>query len=331
MNNVFELARRRGWPWQDVVDLTSPANPLGIAPGVRKAIGDAVDKTPHYPEPRSIDLIARLAELWRAAPDQILLGNGGTELVYLLSRLWRKEASTVAVPAHRETLRAHPLAKQVEWDSTSKWADSGIMVVEQPNSVTGQAMDFDRLRVWLRSTRNAVIVDERSIDFCDQPSAITLLSERMGLFVLRSFSGIYALPGLRIGALVGNPEEMAKLAEKREPWQIDVLAEAAAIAALEDTDHVEKALSVVAEERAWLWDEMRKIPTLTPVRTATNRFLVFLASGAADLCRWFAERKVLVDNCTGQPGLDGEAIRFSIGTREVNQRVVEMLKEYICG
>ena len=211
------------------------------------------------------------------APDQILLGNGGTELVYLLSRLWRKDASTVAVPAHPETLRAHPLARRVEWETTSKWADSGIMIIEQPNSVTGQAMDFDRWRVWLRSTRNAVIVDERCIDFCDQPSAITLLSERMGLFVLRSFSGIYALPGLRVGALVGNPEEMAKLFEKREPWQIDMLAEAAAIAALEDTDHAERARSVVAEEREWLWEEMHKIPTLTPVRTATNRFLVFLA------------------------------------------------------
>ncbi len=331
MNNPFSLAGRRGWRWQDVVDLTTPANPLGPAPGVRAAVEGALDKIPHYPEPSPRLLVGRLAETLRVAPDQVVLGNGGTELVYLLARLWRKEASTIAVPAHQETLRAHPLAKQVDWGTRADWVSSGIMIVEQPNSVTGQAMNFDRLRVWLRSTHNPVIVDERSIDFVDQPSAITLLQEWRGLFVLRSLSGIHALAGLRVGALVGAPEEIAKIEEKREPWQIDVLAEAAAMAALTDTEHQERARALVAEEREWLWEELRKIPTLTPVRTTTNRVLIYLASGAEDLCRWFAERKVLVENCTGWPGLDGEAIRFAIGTRDGNERTVRMLRDYICG
>ncbi|MCP5116977.1 MAG: histidinol-phosphate aminotransferase family protein [bacterium] len=333
MNNpsLFELARRRDWRWQDVLDLTSPASPLGPAPGVQPAIEASIERIPHVPEPSPRSLVARLAELWGVAPDQILLGNGGTELVYLLSRVWRKEASTVATPAHRETLRAHPLAKRVEWESTARWVDSGIMLVEQPNSVTGLAMDFDRLRVWLRSTRNAVVVDERWIDFADQPSAITLLMERRNLFVLRSLSGLFALPGLRVGALVGEPEPIATLEEKREPWQIDVLAEAAALAALQDTEHAEKARALVAEEREWMWTQLQKLPTVTPVRTTTNFFLLYLAGGAADLCRWFIERKVLIENCSDSPGLDGEAIRFAVGTREVNERFVGLLREYMCG
>lgn len=329
--NLFSLARKRGWAWQEIADLTSPAGPLGPPPGVRDAIRNAIGKVVHYPERDSQVLVEYMAEAWEVGRDQILPGRGATEIVYFLASVWRKEPITVAVPAHPETLGANPYARQVRADAPHTWPENGVMILERPNSLTGQLMDFDRLRVWLRSTKNPVIVDERAIESTGEPTAISLLPERANLFVLRSLSSLHALPGLRIGALVSDLESIAKLAEKREPWLIDVLAEAAAVAALDDRVHLERARCVIAEEREWLWTQLKKTPAITPVLGASNSFLVYLSSNAGDLCRWLLERKVLVDNCTGLHGIDGDAIRFYIGSRPLNERLVEMLREYFCG
>jgi len=329
--SLFELARGRGWAWQDIADLTSSANPLGPPSGVRDAIRSAIGKVIHYPEPVSHVLIGRMAKAWGVGGDQILPGRGSTEIVHYLSRVWRKELVTIAVPAHPETLRANPLAQQVRCDAPHTWPESDIVILERPNTLTGQVTDFDRLRVWLRTAKNPVIVDERAIECTAEPSVISLLSERRNLFILRSLSSLHALPGLRIGALVSDPESIAALAARREPWLIDVLAEAAAVAALEDTAHAERARCVIAEERKWLWAELKKIPAATPVLGASNSFLVYVSSSAADLCRWLLDHKVLIDNCTGLPGIEGEAVCFTIGSRPLNERLVHMLKEYHCG
>jgi threonine-phosphate decarboxylase len=329
--SLFALARKRGWAWQEIADMTSPASPLGPPPGVRDAIRTAIGKTIHYPEPSPRLLVESMAKAWDIGMNQILLGRGATEIVYFLASVWRKDPITVAVPAHPETLHANPYSRQVRTDSLHDWSESGIFILERPNTLTGQVMDFDRLRVWLRTGKNPVIVDERAIESTGEPTAISLLPERANLFVLRSLSSLHALPGLRIGALVGDPESIAKLAEKREPYLIDVVAEAAAVAAFDDPAHLERARSVIAEERDWLWRELKKLPAVTPVLGASNSFLLYLSSNAGDLCRWLLDRKVLVDNCTGVPGIDGDAVRFYVGSRPMNERLVDMLKEYICG
>ena len=336
MEYVIETADSRqpafdGLDWREVLDLGVPTNPLGPPPGVRAAVQHAIDRIVRYPERFPDRLREAMAATWKVRPDQILLGNGATELIYFLARAWLREASIVAIPTRPEYLHAHRHAKQVDWKAPDKWPKQGLLIFSQPNSVTGLALSFERIRNALLATNNPVLIDESFIDFTDLTSALTLIDERPNVFVLRSMSNFYALPGLRIGALVGGTEAIASLLEHREPWQINVIAEAAALAALEDKDYLSHSKQVVAQERAWIWSQMRSLPSLSPIRGEANFFLIHLANGAADLCSWFSRRKVIVENCTGWPGIDGDAVRLAIRTRQENERILALLKEYICG
>jgi len=317
--------------WRDTLDLRLPINPLGPAPGVRPAIERALDCIVRYPGRLSRRLRERLAVEWSVEPDQILLGNGSTELIYFLSRVWMREVSIVAIPTRPEYSQAHRHAKQVDWHSFEVWPSQGLLMVSHPNSITGLALSFERVRKFLLSTRNPVLIDECLIEFTNQPSVLTFLNERPNLFVLRSMSNFYALPGLRVGALVGDAAGIASLVEQREPWQINILAEAAALAALDDKEHAARSKELVAQERAWLWSQLRRVPSISPIRGETAFVLVHLASGAAEVCEWFRRRNVLIENCTGWPGIDGDAIRIAIRTRPENERAVTLLREYICG
>lgn len=329
--NIFVIARERGWDWHEMLDLSVNTNPLGPAPGVRAAIERALDRIGYYPDPRPILLVERLAHLWELEPDHILMGNGATEMIHFTARMWMRETATLAVPTYTEYLRAHPMARHVPWNEPGTWAEDAFMIVAQPNPYTGQLIAWKRLRQFLLRTHNPVLVDETQIEFCDEPSVLPLVGQRPSLFVLRSMSNFYALPGLRVGMLAGDPANMASLREKREPWQVNALAKAAALAALDDVEHAERSRSLIYEERKWMWSELQRIPAITPVRSEANFFLIYLTSGAGELCRWFLDRKVILLNCGGVPGIEGDAIRLAVRTRPENERVVGLLREYFCG
>lgn len=306
--NLFAICRERGWDWREVLDLSASINPLGPAPGVREAIVAAVERIVHYPERMAPVLAASLAEAWGVEPEQILLGNGATELIHFLARVWPDEDVTLAVPTFSELHRAWPRARCCRFEDLPA---EGQVVVTQPNNPTGEGRD---LREWSRPG----LVDESFIEFTERPSLVGLTRERRDLLVLRSLTKFYALPGLRVGALVGHPGTMAQLRERREPWQVNALAEAAALAALADREWAERSRRLVAEERRWLG-----------VPTEAN-FYLFYTERAAEMCRWFLERKVILRDCTGWLGLERSAVRIAIRTRPENCRVVEMIREFLC-
>jgi threonine-phosphate decarboxylase len=306
--NLFAICRERGWDWREVLDLSASINPLGPAPGVREAIAGAVERIVHYPERMAPMLATKLAEVWGVEPEQILLGNGATELIHFLARVWPDEDVTLAVPTFSEFHRAWPRARCCRLEDLPA---GGRVVVTQPNNPTGEGRD---LRGWSRPG----LVDESFIEFSERPSLVGLTRERRDLLVLRSLTKFYALPGLRVGALVGHPETMAQLRERREPWQVNALAEAAALAALADREWAERSRRLVADERRWLG-----------VPTEAN-FYLFYTELATEMCRWFLERKVILRDCTGWPGLERPAVRIAIRTRPENCCVVEMIREFLC-
>jgi threonine-phosphate decarboxylase len=329
--NIFAVAREKDWDWREVLDLSESINPLGPAPGVRQSLLNELDRIGHYPEQTPHLLVEKLAQRWQMEPEQILLGNGATELIHFTARMWSKETATLAVPVFSEFHRAHPVANKVPWNEPEDWPERGLMIFTQPNSPIGQTVAEERLKQYLRGTANPVIVDESFIEFTDAKSMMPLIGVRPNLFVLRSMTKFYALPGLRVGALVGDAENLEALRVKREPWQINVLAEAAALASLDDIDYAARTRELVAEEREWMWARLSKVPTITPIRTEANFMLIYLASGAEDLVNFLARQKVLVRNCTGWPGIEGEAIRIAIRQRPDNERFVALLRRYMTG
>lgn len=328
--DLYAIARRRGWNWREVLDLSASINPLGPAPGVRDAIVQGLDRIVHYPERSPARLAERLASLWQITPDQLMLGNGATELLHFLARVWPHQQVTLAVPVFSEFHRAYPAAACVPWSDMVCWPSRGLFVLTQPNNPTGLGIDPERLSDWLLTTYHPVLVDESFIEFTGLRSTLALLNRRRNLLVLRSLTKFYALPGLRIGALAGDAGLLAALSARREPWQVNVLAEEAALAAIGDAGHASRSREYIAGEREWLWEHLVRLPGVTPARSEANYYLLHVESGAADLCGWMLDRRVILRDCTGSPGLEGEAVRFAIRTRPENEILVRLLKEYLC-
>ena len=197
---IFAIAQERGWHWQEVLDFSANINPLGPAPGVHKAIIDALDEIVHYPDRYSSRLQRALAEDWDIDPERILLGNGATELIHFVARVWPAKPALVT-PVFSEFHRAYPSARLIRHGDA--WPDEEFVVVTNPMNPTGAAVDVpDRA--------GDTLIDESFIDFTDLPTRIHSHN-----IVLRSLTKFHALPGLRIGALVG-PGDFIRLFESSQ-------------------------------------------------------------------------------------------------------------------
>jgi threonine-phosphate decarboxylase len=172
----------------------------------------------------------------------------------------------------------------------------------------------------LRRSAQVVIVDESFLAFTEETSLAPLVEEFPHLLVLRSLTKFEALPGLRIGALIGASSRLSHRANQREPWQVNVLAEAAALAALKDHEHAARTRRFVQEEREWL---RKQLPSVgLPAAPSAANYLFCPTTDAAFWQSALCEEKILVRNCEGWPGLREAGLRIAVRTRAENERLL---------
>src|SRR5258707_9750604 len=186
------------------------------------------------------------------------------------------------VPASREFHRAYPHAKTVPVDDPRQWPRENLLVFTQPNNPTGQTLcpqAFER--------DQPLLIDESFLEFTGLRSAAS-----PGFYVLRSLTKFYALPGLRVGALVADGDVVTRWREMREPWQVNVLAEEAALAAIADADYARRSVEFVTAERAWLLSQLESLGGIHPLPSAANYIFVQLDYSATALSRYFLDAKI---------------------------------------
>jgi threonine-phosphate decarboxylase len=332
---IFAAARELGCDWRELLDFSASINPLGPPPGVFAAITDARDRIAHYPDPQACELSGALAAIWGVQPEQILVGNGATELLHFLARtaptIWPQNGLTIAVPAFSEFHRAYPGAGLASLEDMDGWPEDGWLILTRPANPTGSLVPYAALAERLRATTQPVIVDESFLDFTDDVSVAALLSERDGLFILRSLTKFYALPGLRVGALLASEATLARLRPVREPWQVNVFAQSAAIAAIRDRRYAEATRSFVRSESGWLRRQIDELPGTATLPPTANYIAVRLRYSGEVLVTRLRERCILIRDCGGWPGVSGEMVRVAVRTRIENQRLVAAWSEVACG
>ncbi|MDQ1469083.1 MAG: threonine-phosphate decarboxylase [Bryobacterales bacterium] len=320
--DIFAVAHAHNWDWHDIADFSASINPLGPAPGVKTAICQAVDRIVHYPDTESTHLRQLLAKTWNLHEDQILLGNGATDLIFFMARILK--SVTLATPVFTEFHHAFPTADLARLDEPSTWPGSGVLVLTRPANPTGHSVHLDVIETYLKCTGATVIIDESFLEYSGLPSAATLLDRYPQLLILRSLTKFYALPGARIGALIGRAETLRKWKAAREPWQVGVFAEAAAVAAVSDTEHAARSIAFMQTERAWLQQQLRTGPS------DANFLHVRLNYSAAALTEHMLTRKILIRNCADWPGLAGQSIRIAVRRRDENERLLQAWREFEC-
>ena len=314
--NIFAIAAQSGLPWQQLLDFSASINPLGPSPAAREAILCAIDRIVHYPERSGLRLRERLAVEWNVAATNILVGNGATELLFDWCR--HVGTGTIAAPAFSEFHHAWPNAQFCQLDDPCTWPAHGPVVFTRPANPSGYLADAEAIRAYGRTHPGPILVDESFLDFCDAESVLPGASAN--LMVLRSLTKFWALPGLRLGALIG---EVGDIEKQRSPWAVNALAEAAGLASLEDREHASRTRAFVRSEVAWLAAELGVSP-------GPANYLLIEVPQPARLVAFAATRNVLIRDCSDWPGWPRSAVRVAVRRRWENEILVAIFKEFSC-
>lgn len=306
--------------------LASNESAFGASPAVRAAIQEAAARGHRYPDPLADEVRAALASELGADTDSILVGNGSDELIYLLVMAYAAMGGRTicADPPYRiHDIVPRALGCEVTRVPLRKWAhdldamagiDAELAFICNPHNPSGTAVGHGEIaRFSAQSKAGLVVVDEAYIDFTDNPQATTSLDlvAQGNVVVMRTFSKLHGLAGLRIGYLVGPRDVVATLRKVRPPFSVNTLAQSAALAALADREHRAR----VRQETLAARDAMVTLFESTGYATVPSQanFILVLTPNAGQLAEALAARGVSV---RPGPALGvADAIRVSVPSR----------------
>jgi len=343
--DVYHLARTLGLELADLLDFSANINPLGFPPGINGAIQQALGEIVHYPDRRCLELRRELAAYHHLSPEQILLGNGSTELIYLVARALSLRQALIVAPAFSEYEHALEVAQvpvvfQVTTEAQNFTLDqpldpkgAELVFLANPASPSGVLLAPELLlevAAALDAAGVYLLLDEAFIDFVEEASLKTHLARFPHLLILRSFTKFFGLPGMRLGCLLAAPGLIARLAEVQEPWSVSTLAQAAGRACLQDLDYMARSRVLVRQERDYLLAGLKSLPGLQPFASAVNYLLVKITRPdwtAASLQKALLSQKVVIRDASNFRGLDERFFRLAVRRREENQQLLHALRE----
>jgi threonine-phosphate decarboxylase len=347
--NIYHYSLRYGIPEEKFLDFSASINPLGPPKSAMAALKSAVPSIVNYPDPDSGLLKKALSERFDIDKASLLIGNGSTELIYLLPRAIRPARTLVLAPTFSDYERAARLAGSAvayfplkEKDGflpdmgRLKTALDGVdmFFLCNPNNPTGALLDRGLVLDVLKMARKrgaTVIVDEAFIEYSPDESVIGEAARMSGVAVNRNFTKFYGMPGLRLGYLVAKPALVGRVESVKEPWSVNTLAQRSAVAALKDAEYEQKSLHLIERERAYLFGRLSGIAGLTPCPTSANFILIRLTCpglAASELTEALASEGILVRDCTNFRGLGGSFIRVAIKTRREDDALVAALESF---
>jgi len=328
------------------IKLASNENPLGPSPFAVRAVMDNLSRVNRYPDGSGYYLKSKLSGMNNISPDRIVLGNGSNNLIELAIRtfLMRGEEVIQAFPTflfyEKITTSAGcklisvPLKDfRINLDGilSAVTKKTKLVFINNPNNPTGTALSGIEIEGFLRSLPSDVVVvlDEAYIEFVtdkDIASGLSLLNEFPRLIVLRTFSKIYGLAGLRIGYGFSSREIIDYMDRVRQPFNVNLLAQVAAVAALDDTTFVSETLRVLREGLDYLFANLNEMG-MEYCPTQANFFLIKSPLGGRRTYELMLREGVIIRSMESF-GLQ-DYIRINVGLPEENKRFIETLKKVL--
>lgn len=331
---------------RDAIKLASNENPLGPSPRALEAIHEAAADVNRYPDGSSFRLRDALSDKLDVPPDHLVFATGSSELLELLAKLFLGPQAEIVCPwpsfamypivaqgMGARTVQV-PLTADLEHDLDAMLAAvnerTQLVIVCNPNNPTGTSIGsaaFDRFAAALPADV-ILVIDEAYVEYArrdDFPDALGWVRRRPNTIVLRTFSKIYGLAGLRVGYSISDPDLAGFLERARHPFNVNLLAQAAACAALQDSDHVARSRQANCAGANALVRELDALGVRT-WPTDANYVLVQAGDGAADALQRLG---VIVRGLAGF-GLP-DCIRVTIGTPEENEKFVKAMATLCSG
>jgi histidinol-phosphate aminotransferase len=328
----------------DVIKLASNENPLGPSPRAVLAVKQALDEINRYPDGGCYYLKEKLASKLRVAKENLIIGNGSDEIIVLAVRAFLNEGEEVVIADPTFLIYGICVAaaggkgvivpqKSFKYDlpemKKAITKRTKLVFIANPDNPVGSYVTKQEIAVFLDGIPGHLIVfiDEAYFEFAaeeeDYPDTMEYLSSS-NLIITRTFSKAYGLCGLRVGYGISNPGLIDCMDRVREPFNVNSLAQAAAVAALDDDEHLRRTKKVVSEGKDYFYDNFRRMG-LSYVPSAANFVLVDLGMNSTRVFKALLEEGIIVRDM--KPWNMNNFIRVTVGTPRENKRFVSALEK----
>jgi len=327
-----------------IIDFSANINPLGLPSQVKKAILNNLDRIQHYPDPNAWILTQKIAQHWGIGRENILIGNGSVEFIYLIIFAYRPRLLLIPAPSFSEYERAGSCVgsqlRFLELDDEhefkpdfTKISKTDLLFLCNPNNPTGNLV-LKNQEIKNLSGR-LLVMDEAFMDFLpdeERHTLIRLAQKDKKIIVLRTFTKFYAVPGLRLGYLVAHEETVQRLKRHQVPWSVNTLAQLAGEYFLDDREYHRLTLQLIANERLYLFSTISKINGLKPYPSVANYLLIKIKNlklTSSLLANELLKKGILIRDCSNFRSLNNKFIRIAVRSRKENEKLISALKDLL--
>lgn len=347
--NVWTAAQRWGLPVDQILDFSANINPLGPSPQALQAIEENLTQLIHYPEPTGDSCKFSLARYLGVDFQNLVLGNGGSELIYLLGRMFYKGRILLLAPCFSEYGEGieNPQVLRIPLDADKQFelplrkimdtiqADD-VIFIGNPNNPTGnlfKRQEMLQIAAYAQKIRAVMVVDEAFLDFAGDPtlSLRDQVQHNPYLIVVGSLTKFFAIPGLRLGYAAASAEHITRMEFLLPTWRINTLALAAGKASLADQEYIQNTVAMLKQERQFLMEQLQALPHLKVFPGCSNFLLINAEKSGLTAIEWqerLGPHGILVRNCHNFENLSPFFFRIAVKRRDQNLRLLEAMRQF---
>lgn len=347
--DIYTASEKSGIQMDSIIDFSANINPLGIPESVKKAAINSIEKANKYPDINARELIKNIAK-WENVPEKwIFPSNGAAEAIFRIAFYLRPKRGIVTAPTFSEYENSLVAAGsfvdyynlkeeddfKIQDDFVSRInVNTNIIFLCNPNNPTGQLTNKETMVKILDRCKEVgafVVIDECFLDFVEnveEYSSVNLLEKYNNLIILKAFTKIYAIPGIRLGYCISSNKDVIEgLKISGPPWNVSNIAQAAGIAALKEKVYVKETVQFIKIQRMYLVHELKKLNV--KVFNSHTNFILFKVEDNVDLKEEMLKKSILIRSCSNYKMLDNSFYRIAVKTHEDNLLFIKALKEIL--
>lgn len=356
--NIYKIFREKNI--DKILDYSSNINPYGLPENLKKEIFEKVFVLERYPDPDYIELREKIAEKNNLNIENIIVGNGATEIIFLFMKILSPKKVLIVSPTFGEyerAIKASTLANDsleinyFELKETENFVlniknletelenNYDLLILCNPNNPTGQFLKLKKLEEILKiceQKNTKLFVDEAFVEFVEDwenESIINSKENKENLFVIRAFTKFFAIPGLRLGyGICFNNNLLKKMLEKKEPWSVNNIADLAGKTVLDDENYIQKTKEWIKDQKKYMYENLNKIEGLRAYKTEVNFILLKIEDNLLEkgldvknLRKKMLEKGILIRDASNFIYLDKRYFRLAIKDKLNNEKVIETL------
>lgn len=329
------------------IDFSVNLNPLGMPDNVKEAIANSADKCVRYPDSDCTELTALIAVTEHTESENIVCGNGAADLIYRIIKSVTPKNAVICAPTFSEyekaltengcRLHKYYLHENRDFEITNDipdmlTADMDMLVLCNPNNPTGRLISpliLSKISKKCSENKITILCDECFIDFTSEGNSGSLrcfMNEQT--IILKAFTKLYGMPGIRLGyAVFGSKELAGNVRNTGQFWSVSVPAQLAGAAALKNTDWISKTVRIVSAERNYLSEELKK--TGFKVCPSDGNFILFYSENT--LTEKLIKKRIALRDCSDFDGLGKGWYRTAVRNHKENVRLINALRECLNG